>query len=89
MVSLKEDTLCAQFGDNRSKIVATIVLKDMYKVSIQSLLRLSLKLSDLKNCLSLCLRPILNLNLQIRQLFALTSINYGNTSIMCIVKATI
>lgn len=48
MVSLKEDTLCAQFGDNRSKIVATIVLKDMYKVSIQSLLRLSLKLSDLK-----------------------------------------
>lgn len=48
MVSLKEDTLCAQFGDNRSKIVATIVLKDMYKASIQSLLRLSLKLSDLK-----------------------------------------
>lgn len=34
MVSLKEGTLCAQFGDNRSRIVATIVLKDMYKVSI-------------------------------------------------------
>lgn len=48
MFSLKEGTLCAQFGDNRSKIVATIVLKDMYNVSIQSLLRLSFKLSDLK-----------------------------------------